>query len=74
MQTNIEFDACWDRKETKYVQGVSVYILNVDDLIAMKEYANREQDKIDIISLKKYYFSVLMQIIYRMKTVIWIWL
>jgi hypothetical protein len=55
IQTNLDFESCWKHKETKYVQDIPVYVLNVKDLIAMKEYANREQDKVDIINLKRYY-------------------
>ena len=55
IQTNIDFDKCWARKEIKNVQGVPVYVLSIDDLISMKEYANREQDREDVINLKKYH-------------------
>jgi hypothetical protein len=55
VQTNLDFEACWDRKETKYVQEVPVYVLCVEDLIIMKESAGREQDKADIINLRKYH-------------------
>jgi hypothetical protein len=54
VQTNLDFEACWNRKEIKYLGDIPVYVLNVEDLIAMKEFANREQDKADIINLKKY--------------------
>jgi hypothetical protein len=55
VQTNIDFETCWNRKEVKHIQEVPVYVLYIEDLIAMKEYANREQDKADIINLRKYY-------------------
>ena len=55
VQTNINFDTCWTRKETKYIQEIPIYVLSVDDLMEMKQYANREQDRADIINLKKYY-------------------
>jgi hypothetical protein len=55
VQTNMDFEACWNRKETKYIQSIPVYVLRMEDLIAMKEHANREQDKADIINLKKYH-------------------
>jgi hypothetical protein len=54
-QANFDFEACWQRKETKHLQNVPVYLLGLDDLIVMKEYANRVQDKSDVISLKKFY-------------------
>ena len=60
VQTNIDFESAWDRKETKSLDGVAVYILSVPDLIAMKEDANREQDRADVINLKKYYKKSLL--------------
>jgi hypothetical protein len=54
-QINIEFDICWSRKETKYLKEIPIYVLSVKDLITIKEFANREQDKNDVINLKKYY-------------------
>lgn len=51
----VNFDDCWNRKETKYLKETPVYVLQVDDLIAMKQYANREQDRIDIENLKRFY-------------------
>ena len=53
-RTNIDFDASWERKEVKVLQNVPVYVLRVDDLITMKEFAGREQDKSDVINLRKY--------------------
>jgi hypothetical protein len=55
IHTNIDFETCWEGKETKFLQEVPVYLLGIDDLILMKEFANREQDKTDIVNLKKYY-------------------
>lgn len=55
VQSNLDFEKCWERKETKYLAQVPVYLLCLDDLIAMKDFANREQDKADIINLKKFY-------------------
>ena len=54
VRSNIEFGVCWERRETKYLQEIPVYLLSVEDLILMKEFAGREQDKSDIINLKKY--------------------
>lgn len=55
IETNLNFANCWQRKEIKNLQQTPVYLLALDDLILMKEYANREQDRLDIINLKKYY-------------------
>ena len=54
-QATLDFKTYWERKEIKYLKTVPVYLLAVDDLIQMKQLANREQDKADIINLKKYY-------------------
>lgn len=51
----VTFEECWERKEIKHMQGVPVYVLSVDDLIKLKEFANREQDRSDIANLKKFY-------------------
>lgn len=53
--SNIEFTECWDRKEVRKIQDVSVYVLSVEDLIALKSFADREQDRSDIINLKQFY-------------------
>lgn len=51
----IDFTDCWSRKETKHLKETPVYLLSVDDLIQLKEYANREQDRSDIVNLKRFY-------------------
>ena len=51
----LNFEECWNRKEIKHLKKTPVYILQVDDLILMKEYANREQDRADIANLKRFY-------------------
>ncbi|MCW5908267.1 MAG: nucleotidyl transferase AbiEii/AbiGii toxin family protein [Chitinophagales bacterium] len=51
----VEFSECWSRKEVKHIKDIPVYILGLDDLILLKQYANREQDKADIANLKKFY-------------------
>lgn len=53
--SNIDFADCWARKEIRTLQDVPIYLLSVDDLIALKSFADREQDHSDIINLKKYY-------------------
>lgn len=51
----VDFTECWNRKEIKYMQDIPVYLPSVDDLIQLKEYANREQDRVDIANLKRFY-------------------
>ena len=53
----INFEECWNRKEVKQLKDIPVYVLHVDDLITLKEYANREQDRADIANLKRFYKS-----------------
>ena len=50
----LDFESAWERKNTKQIGSTEVYVVSINDLIALKEYANREQDKIDIINLKKF--------------------
>ena len=55
VQSNLDFETCWNRKETKFLKDIPVYLLGLDDLIAMKDFSNRDQDKADIINLKKFH-------------------
>lgn len=47
------FDELWDKKENRMVDGTSVSIVSIEDLIALKKYANRKQDIDDVILLSK---------------------
>ena len=49
----IDFHSLWERKETRQLQDYAMYIVSLEDLIAMKEYANRAQDRSDILLLSK---------------------
>ncbi len=40
-------------KETRTIDDYLIYILSIEDLIKLKEFANREQDKNDILMLRK---------------------
>lgn len=51
----VSFSECWERREIKYIKDTPISLLHMDDLIALKEYANREQDKADIANLRKFY-------------------
>lgn len=47
------FDDMWSSKETRKFDDVSVFIVSLNHLISMKRYANRNQDKQDVIMLSK---------------------
>jgi hypothetical protein len=49
----LAFNEMWGRKEVREISDFKINIVSVDDLIALKKYANREQDKSDIILLSK---------------------
>ncbi|MFN4234577.1 MAG: nucleotidyl transferase AbiEii/AbiGii toxin family protein [Bacteroidia bacterium] len=50
----ISFEKLWKNKTIRKFETTEVYLVSVDDLIALKEYSGREQDKQDIIFLKQY--------------------
>jgi hypothetical protein len=47
------FNELWQRKETRIIDDYVIYVLSIEDLILIKEFANREQDKNDILMLRK---------------------
>lgn len=47
------FEELWDCKEERSVEGVRVNIVSVEHLIELKKYANRKQDKDDVLLLSK---------------------
>lgn len=49
----IDFKEMWNRREVRKADHFEINIVSVDDLIVLKKYANREQDKSDIILLSK---------------------
>jgi len=51
----LDFKVCWERREVRRFSDVDVNLLSVNDLICMKELANREQDKIDVVNLKQFF-------------------
>lgn len=50
----ISFKDLWARKEVRKLDDFSVNIVSIDDLIRMKEFSGRSQDKDDIILLSKF--------------------
>jgi hypothetical protein len=49
----ITFEDLWQRKEIRKTNFTSITLVSVEDLVALKTYSNREQDILDINSLKK---------------------
>lgn len=50
----ITFDMLWKNKTIRKFESTEIYLVSVDNLIKLKEYSGREQDKQDIIYLKQY--------------------
>ncbi len=50
----ITFEELWKNKTIRKFESTEVYLVSVQDLIALKEFSGREQDKQDIIYLKQY--------------------
>lgn len=53
IETPLSFQTMWERKEVRKAYDSLVYIVSLDDLILLKTYANRIQDKQDVILLSK---------------------
>ncbi len=51
--SGVSFDEAWQNKEVRQVQGVSINVLNVQDLVKNKLTTNRLKDRIDIEELEK---------------------
>jgi hypothetical protein len=49
----LNFDDMWNAKETRQIDNVEVNLVSVENLIQLKQYANRKQDNDDIILLSK---------------------
>lgn len=50
----ITFEELWKNKTIRKFETTEVYLVCVEDLIALKEYSGREQDKQDVFYLKQY--------------------
>ncbi|MCS6833197.1 MAG: nucleotidyl transferase AbiEii/AbiGii toxin family protein [Flammeovirgaceae bacterium] len=53
IDTPISFKTMWERKEVRNAYDSKVYIVSLEDLISLKTYANRNQDKQDVILLSR---------------------
>lgn len=49
------FETMWASKAIRNDGGTTLYLVNVEHLIEMKEIANRPQDQYDVIQLKRLY-------------------
>lgn len=49
----ISFDLMWEQKETRDIDGLPIQIVSLAHLIELKRYANRNQDRQDILMLEK---------------------
>lgn len=53
IDTPITFDKMWENRESRKIENFQVEIVSLEDLIVLKKYANRNQDKQDIQMLSK---------------------
>ena len=53
MDVPLNFDNLWASKEERSINNITVNIVSIEHLIALKQYANRKQDLNDIILLSK---------------------
>jgi hypothetical protein len=53
MDMPFSFNELWQRKQIRKTRITEVLLVSVEDLVALKTYSNREQDVLDIASLKK---------------------
>ena len=47
----LDFDLCWQNRDVSDIEGVEVNYLGKQDLIKAKEFANRDQDRLDLKKL-----------------------
>jgi len=48
----LSFEAAWSRRGTMVVAGIGVPVVHIEDLIAMKEAAGREEDMLAVKKLR----------------------
>ena len=49
------FSAMWTQKEVRKIDKTDIYLISLDHLILMKQYANRIQDQQDVLMLSGIY-------------------
>lgn len=57
LAVNLEFDAAYGRRVVRDLDGVTISLASVPDLIAMKRQSGRPQDEADIEQLEKLRYS-----------------
>lgn len=50
----IDFNDLWTRKEQRSADGYMINLISLEDLIILKEYAGRSQDKDDVLMLNRF--------------------
>ncbi|MCE3259823.1 MAG: hypothetical protein K0S12_1464 [Bacteroidetes bacterium] len=53
LDTPFEFNDLWEKRTMKHLRDTEIYLIDIEDLIAMKKYSNRIQDQNDILLLSK---------------------
>lgn len=53
MDVPLSFDEMWTDREERVINEITVNIVSVEHLIALKQYANRKQDIDDVLLLSK---------------------
>jgi hypothetical protein len=48
-----DFEVLWQQKTNRLIGNTSINLVSIEDLIALKTYANRQQDRNDIVLLSK---------------------
>jgi hypothetical protein len=48
-----DFETLWKNRSERNSTQTPLYLVSVEDLVLLKQYSNREQDRLDIESLKK---------------------
>ena len=49
----LNFEEMWNARQTRKMDNTDVYLVSVEHLILLKQYANRKQDNDDILLLSK---------------------
>lgn len=53
--TGVDFQQCYQRKGTAEIDGLSVPVISLGDLLANKTAAGREQDRVDVAKLEQFH-------------------
>ena len=53
--TGVDFQECYQRRGAAEIDGLSVPVISLGDLLANKTAAGREQDRVDVAKLKQFH-------------------